>query len=342
MASFSSRGPTSEEGIKPEVAAPGVGICSLQWDSAWDDNKCFDDEHVAISGTSMATPHVAGVAALLVQAHPDWSPEEVKSAVVGTASDLGENVYIQGSGLVDAFKAVNAPVLLDPGVANVKSTTFSFSVKNVESSSLGIEFVAEPVEHVETGTDYPDFIQSFSNNNFCLPAAGSEKVYFQTMSLDTLPGGKYSGFVRVKAYPNCDFSSEPEETVLPVGFLKAKKLTIDLTMSSVSYDDHHIVGIFLRNKENGYYWDEDIFSYDEHLVETINAAEDVFDAYIFVHTSNQGGTRVRDSVIIRGVDLTGVYSKSLVINEVLAPAVETNIRDILNSRGMAPTMIQYV
>ena len=112
IAIFSSRGPTSIGTIKPDFLAPGVNICSAQYDSAWNDRKCFDDKHVAISGTSMATPHVAGATALIKQAHLNWTPDEIKYALRSTAIDLGYDVNTQGYGRIDVLKAVqltNAP-----------------------------------------------------------------------------------------------------------------------------------------------------------------------------------------------------------------------------------------
>ncbi len=107
MAWFSSRGPTSIGTIKPDIVAPGVNICSSQWDNAWEDRGCYDNEHVALSGTSMATPLVAGAIALIKQAHPDWSPAEIKMALRNTGIDLNEDVFTQGYGRVDVLEAVN-------------------------------------------------------------------------------------------------------------------------------------------------------------------------------------------------------------------------------------------
>lgn len=64
IASFSSRGPLVWNGVdiqKPDIAAPGVLICAARWDNAFAGQPtCFDDQHIRISGTSMATPHIAG------------------------------------------------------------------------------------------------------------------------------------------------------------------------------------------------------------------------------------------------------------------------------------------
>jgi len=116
IASFSSRGPviwtdeiTGQEKaiIKPDIVTPGVDICAVQYDSAWNDKKCYDDKHISISGTSMATPHVAGAVALIKQVHPDWTPEEIKSALKVTAIDIRESITTQGNGRIDVLEANN-------------------------------------------------------------------------------------------------------------------------------------------------------------------------------------------------------------------------------------------
>lgn len=64
IALFSSRGPVSLGGEvinKPDVVAPGVSICAAEWDSWYTDRRCVDDKHISLDGTSMATPHVAGM-----------------------------------------------------------------------------------------------------------------------------------------------------------------------------------------------------------------------------------------------------------------------------------------
>ncbi|MCP3903480.1 MAG: S8 family serine peptidase [Planctomycetes bacterium] len=103
IAGFSSRGPTQctpdgSEAIKPDISAPGVQVRSSYPGGLYAE---FD-------GTSMATPHLAGVVALVRQANPDLSVEQVKQILFDTSTDLGEpgedNDY--GHGLVDAVAAV--------------------------------------------------------------------------------------------------------------------------------------------------------------------------------------------------------------------------------------------
>ncbi len=87
MSSFSSRGPSPYEYNKPDVSAPGQSILA-----AYDDETVAPDmidEYNAISGTSMASPHTAGAAALLRELHPSWTPMEIKSALMMTAKKEG-------------------------------------------------------------------------------------------------------------------------------------------------------------------------------------------------------------------------------------------------------------
>ncbi|HUT99015.1 MAG TPA: S8 family serine peptidase [bacterium] len=107
IASFSSRGPTDEWGaddcIKPDVSAPGVNIksCYVSSDTAYQGGW---------NGTSMATPHVAGACALLLDADPSLTPEKLKQILEDTALDLGDpgkdNDY--GSGRLDVLAAVES------------------------------------------------------------------------------------------------------------------------------------------------------------------------------------------------------------------------------------------
>ena len=116
MTSFSSGGPTAfGHDLKPDVAAPGGNILSATLPRAGGPFAVFD-------GTSMATPHVAGAAALLVQRHPNWTPRQVKSALMSTAGPAWGNtaqtveapVLLGGAGLVDLRGADDPKLFTEP------------------------------------------------------------------------------------------------------------------------------------------------------------------------------------------------------------------------------------
>ncbi len=128
MAGFSSRGPVAGLGqVKPDVAAPGVNVLAAMPPASLL-GALSGGNYGAISGTSMASPHVAGAAALVKQTNPGWSPAMVRTALINTATNLRdeqgtpkadgtdiESIIDQGGGLIDAYAAANARALL--GVA---------------------------------------------------------------------------------------------------------------------------------------------------------------------------------------------------------------------------------
>jgi subtilisin family serine protease len=119
IAGFSSRGPsTTSRGdlIKPDIAAPGVDILAAYSPLSGDANRDFD----FLSGTSMAAPHIAGLAALIETAHPTWSPMAIKSALMTTADNLKKadgtpntDPFAQGAGQVDATRMLNPALVYD-------------------------------------------------------------------------------------------------------------------------------------------------------------------------------------------------------------------------------------
>ncbi len=117
IAASSSRGPRGTDSkLKPDITAPGDSIFAADMGTG--------NKGVSYSGTSMASPHVAGVAALMVEAHADWTPEQIKAALMNTAVDLvdGSPIPRQGAGRVRAYEAVSTPV-----VAVGEKTTVSMS-----------------------------------------------------------------------------------------------------------------------------------------------------------------------------------------------------------------------
>jgi len=111
MAEFSSAGPTSDFYFKPDLVAPGANINSTY----------LNNSYMKMSGTSMASPMIAGCAALIKQAKPTLSPQEIKYLMMNTAdilynpaSNLPYSPTLQGAGRVNIFNAVNSTGLIYP------------------------------------------------------------------------------------------------------------------------------------------------------------------------------------------------------------------------------------
>ncbi|MDT3427265.1 subtilisin family serine protease [Paenibacillus forsythiae] len=118
LASFTSWGPNvdSNLSIKPDIMAPGVGILST-WPAygKYIKDASYAQAYNRSSGTSMATPHVAGLALLLKQAHPNWNPFDIRAALANTADVIGDgqyDVYMQGPGRANVEHAIKTQALL--------------------------------------------------------------------------------------------------------------------------------------------------------------------------------------------------------------------------------------
>ncbi|MEX0168433.1 S8 family peptidase [Streptomyces sp. LMG1-1-1.1] len=151
---FSSRGPTIvHHTLKPEIAAPGVGI------SAAAAGGRGVSAYQSMSGTSMATPHVAGAAAIVKQRHPDWTAQQIKAALVSSAeSDLPGDVREVGGGRLDVKAAIDQTVLGAPAVQagtyhwpqdKSDRTTVSVPYTNTSDAPVTLRLAVEKV----TGND---------------------------------------------------------------------------------------------------------------------------------------------------------------------------------------------
>jgi subtilisin family serine protease len=104
---FSSQGPLSRSGaLKPDLTGPGSDVTAAR--SA---DSPGEGSYITMSGTSMATPHVAGAAAIVKQQHPEYTAAQLRAALVSTTTDVGYTAYQGGTGVVDVANALDAPVL---------------------------------------------------------------------------------------------------------------------------------------------------------------------------------------------------------------------------------------
>ncbi|WP_327128265.1 S8 family peptidase [Streptomyces sp. NBC_01727] len=180
-ASFSSRGPVAvTHTLKPEIAAPGVGI------SAANAGGRGVYAYQSMSGTSMATPHVAGAAAVVRQAHPDWTAQQIKAALVSSARIGGKVAGADetGSGVLDVFGAVNQKVLAPPAVqagsynwpqdASDRTTT-QVPLTNTSGRDLTLDLKLSGV-HGNDGSDVHSDIVELADGRVRIPAGATAQV----------------------------------------------------------------------------------------------------------------------------------------------------------------------
>ncbi len=183
-ASFTSAGPASgDSGLSPSLAAPGVSIASAGVGTG--------NEAAINSGTSMAAPHVAGVAALGVQAHPQWSAMAVSAALANTADPekVADYDVTIGGGLVDAAQAVATTTFVTgdsfrTSQGRVSEGTLSFGFDEPRRSFVGTRTLTihnrgkTAVTYAlasNPSTDVPATVR-FSSRMVRVPAGGERKV----------------------------------------------------------------------------------------------------------------------------------------------------------------------
>lgn len=182
IASFSSRGPNSVSTLilKPDVAGPGVSILAgvppmpLLGQKT---TQMFD----FMSGTSMATPHLSGLAAIIKKEHPDWSPAAIKSAIMTTAdqtdmdgkpivNEVGQpaDIFAMGAGQVDPNKATDPGLVYDITPEEYTHYLCSFGYKDQDVNT--IIHPAPPVQCAkvkaiaEEQLNYPSIAVSFNKS----------------------------------------------------------------------------------------------------------------------------------------------------------------------------------
>ncbi|MFD8533413.1 S8 family serine peptidase [Streptosporangium canum] len=187
VASFSSTGPREgDHAIKPDVTAPGVGIVAAAAAGT------ADGSHRTMSGTSMASPHVAGAAAILAQRHPEWTGQQLKAALIGSAAPTaGATTYQQGAGRVDLVRALAQQVTAEPG--NVwaafpwdgpeeRVTTRTITYANSGDAPVSLDLTADGE------------VLKLSAQRLEVPAGGNASVTLTIDAKDRAPGD-YPGTV---------------------------------------------------------------------------------------------------------------------------------------------------
>ena len=169
ISSFSSRGPNMKNlAVKPDVVAPGQSILS----------SYLGNVYATLSGTSMATPHVAGAAALLKALHHDWTPAQIKLALMNNATFLHDEIMAGGAGRIDAYAAATGPIRIDPpsislGLAPLELTNWS-ATRSLHVSNSGTQAVTFNVKsNVVIGEKVTP-----SSPTVTIPAGGSTDISF--------------------------------------------------------------------------------------------------------------------------------------------------------------------
>lgn len=245
LAEFSSRGPVQDNyRLKPEITAPGVGIVAAR--AAGTAMGLPAGEHyTAANGTSMATPHVAGAAALLSQQHPEWGVKELKGTLVSTAADAGDPAWHQGAGRVDVARAVTQTLRVDldygdglnrdgvtasitPGMLSPadEPVTEHLLVTNTSDAEVEVSLTAELLD--EDGDAAPAATLVVDADDVTLPA-GAAATVTATIDHRQLDVGHYEGAITAT-------TPQGDHLTVPVAFRRLPEMS-ELTVNLIAPTD---------------------------------------------------------------------------------------------------------
>ncbi|MFL5994831.1 MAG: S8 family serine peptidase [Streptomyces sp.] len=228
LASFSSRGPRlGDSAVKPEITAPGVSITAARA-AGTTMGTPVDDNYTTASGTSMATPHVAGAAALVAQAHPDWTGQQIKADLASTAKTMPDaTVFEQGDGRVDAVRSVEQGVFATPTLSFGK-----FEDGDTEVSTKEITFTNTTDKAVELKLSSSLAEVVLGADTVTVPAKGTATA---PVGVDPAKEaqGQYTGHITATA--------DGTQVTTGVGFTKEPK-KYDLKVSLVGRDGKPTTG----------------------------------------------------------------------------------------------------
>lgn len=231
LSSFSSRGPTPiGYFLKPTVVAPGSDV-----ESAAAPQAGYEEPYTTMSGTSMATPVVSGVVALLIEEHPDWGPDRLKSTVTTTADPLETGTpYDQGAGRVNATDALDAEIV-------VSEPVLDFGTLETGGNHSRVVTVTNPTDENVTlnvsvnGSSFDDTTVDTWTNVSTLDLRPGESTDIAVTVNATVPLGVYAGRL----------SFDEGEYTSIFGFSRGANVTVTKTPRTtggdVSFDEVEII-----------------------------------------------------------------------------------------------------
>jgi subtilisin family serine protease len=277
--------------IKPDLVAPGMSITAAAPGGGYQ----------TMTGTSQATPHVTGSVALLKQEHPTWTPDELKTALTSTATDLpGLGVFRSGAGRVDIDRATRQSVSVDAGLVDLgyiaqpydpaamhPSRTLTYRNDGSAPITLTLASALAP----KFGDPPPDGTLTVTPSTLTIPAGGSAQA---GVALDaTLPAaGEYSG--RVTA------TGDGVEVDTALGFYKQDD-TVDVTFRALDRNGQPgtarlRIAAYVHN--DGRYYPDNIYLDPQQTEWTLRLPQGQYNVFGLIATMDASGRWVESDSIV--------------------------------------------
>ncbi|MEU4265487.1 S8 family peptidase [Streptomyces argenteolus] len=235
IADFSSVGPRTGDGaVKPDITAPGVEITAAAAAGTSGQNP---PGYVSLSGTSMATPHVAGAAAILKQKNPTWTGAQIKAVLTASAKDGSHSVFQQGAGRLTVDEAIDQTLVSEPGSVGLGTqqwphtddipVTEQVRYRNNGTADVTLELsLAAPTGG--DGKPAPAGFFTLGAQRITVPAGGDAAV---DLTADTRLGGTVDG-----SYSATVVASGGGQTVRTAAAVERESESYDVTFKTIGRD----------------------------------------------------------------------------------------------------------
>ncbi|GLF99591.1 S8 family peptidase [Streptomyces yaizuensis] len=236
LASFSALGPRKEDhAVKPDISAPGVAITAAAASGTPGQDPAG---YVSLDGTSMATPHVAGAAAILKQKNPTWTGAQLKAALTGSAAAGTHSVFEQGAGRLAVDRAIDQTVFSEGGPVHLgrqlwphnddTPTTKQVTYRNSGTADVTLD-LSLPAPTGSDGQPAPAGFFTLGAQRITVPAGGTASV---DLTADTRLGGAVDG-----AYSVTVVASGGGQTVRTPATVDREVESYDVTFDTVGRAD---------------------------------------------------------------------------------------------------------
>ncbi|MFH8797211.1 S8 family peptidase [Streptomyces sp. NPDC017941] len=241
IADFSSAGPRTGDGaVKPDLTGPGVAITAA---AAAGTGGQSPPGYSTKDGTSMATPHVAGAAAILKQKNPAWTGTQLKAALTGSAEGGSATVFQQGAGRLAVDRAIDQTVVSEPVSVNLGTqawphtddtpVTRQVTYRNNGTADVTLDLsLAEPTGG--DGKPAPEKFFALDARRITVPAGGTAAV---GLTADTRLGGAVDG-----AYSATVVASGEGQRVRTPAAVDRESESYDVTFRTVGRDGGNATG----------------------------------------------------------------------------------------------------
>ncbi|WP_328971763.1 S8 family serine peptidase [Streptomyces sp. NBC_00239] len=251
LAPFSSIGPRVDGAVKPDVTAPGVAIAAAAAAGSLIDTRPGTPHpapgYLQIDGTSMATPHVAGAAAILKQQHPGWKSTELKGALTASAKGGAYTPFQQGTGRIQVDKALAQSVIAESGSLNFglaqwphtddKPVTKKVVYRNLGTKDVTLDVSVSGLD--PAGKPAPAGFFGVGAGKVTVPAGGKAAVDLTANTRIGTADGTYTGYVT---------ATVAGQSVRTAAVAVREVESYDLTLRTVDRD-----GVDARNFSNSLY-----------------------------------------------------------------------------------------